>query len=140
MTGKGLSALAGAKTFRVRQSSEVAGGTAPTEAISCGVSLVRCRQAGPNLVASLAPVHGRTGFAGVQRASPTGGSAKGTPLKLMIPPASVTPFRTPSAMRIEVAPTGASAACAEVIERLAATANRPIRMELLRIEPLPRDF
>jgi hypothetical protein len=57
----------------------------------------RCMQRGPNLSALRTPCQLPAGCGGFQRSSPTGGAAKGTPLKLRTPvllsaaPSSVPP-------------------------------------------------
>src|SRR5579863_4882534 len=60
----------------------------------------RCMQMGPNSAALRVPVHLAAGLGGRQRRSPTGGSAKGTPLKMRtsgVVPA--TPERSPWSTR-----------------------------------------
>jgi hypothetical protein len=87
-------AEAGAQIFRKRQSSEK---------VVLEPGKLLCGQLAHSLVASRTSFHGTTGCGGRQRFSPTGGAAKGIPLKLETSP-SVTPRTTPEAILISGAP------------------------------------
>src|SRR5438552_7357057 len=69
-------ALDGAHTFRNRQSSEE---VLEIESAPRGKPI--CAHSAPNFVASRTPFHAGKGCGGRQRYSPTGGAAKGMPLK-----------------------------------------------------------
>ncbi len=88
-------ALAGRHTFRNRQSSDGActagapaggagagaGAPARAPALGGGPPPRPCIQFAPNSAAWRTPVHGAAGWGGLHRRSPTGGAAKGMPLK-----------------------------------------------------------
>jgi len=81
-------AAAGRQTFSVRQSSDFGRSSA-------------CMQAGPKALASSTPSHGATGRGARQRKAPTGGCAKGMPLKLTTPSAAV-PRTSPLSVRTSI--------------------------------------
>ena len=89
-------ALAGRQTFRNRQSSEDAGGAGAPGA--GGGPNRPCMQSAPNSAAWRTPVHVAAGCGGRHRRSPTGGAAKGMPLKDATP-SSTTPCRSPLSTR-----------------------------------------
>ena len=87
---------AGRQTFRNRQSSEGAGGAgAPAGG---GGPNRPCMQLAPYSAAWRTPVHRAAGWGGRHRRSPTGGAAKGMPLKETTP-SSTTPCNSPPSTR-----------------------------------------
>src|ERR1039458_7816099 len=80
--------LAGAKTFRYRQSSDAA--ATPNGEGGCG-------QCGANCVAPRTPGQGAAGCGGRQRSGPTGGAAYGMPRNSSVVP-MVSPPTAPSAV------------------------------------------
>src|SRR5204862_386414 len=82
MTGSfSLADFAGVHTFRYRQSS-LTGEVLPCEFAACMQALAKAS-------AFFTPVHAFTGAGAFQRRSPTGGAAKGMPLKMEMPPSTV---------------------------------------------------
>src|SRR5262245_46519445 len=89
-TGSGaLASAAGAHTLRYRQSSEP-----PSSAPAVEIST----QLGPHAMVSRTPSHAGIGCGGLQRRSPTGGAAYGTPRH-----ATTSPSRTPRTYPASVA-------------------------------------
>ena len=87
---------AGRQTFRNRQSSDGARGAgAPAGG---GGPNRPCMQLAPYSAAWRTPVHGAAGWGGRHRRSPTGGAAKGMPLKETTP-SSTTPCTSPLSTR-----------------------------------------
>src|SRR5437588_5137186 len=94
ITGRLPSSQAGVHTFSERQSSLVTGCAAPKR-VSRGDGF--CMETGPNSTHSRTPSHGGAGCGGRKRSSPTGGAAKGMPLKTCTPSATL-PCTLPAAV------------------------------------------
>src|SRR3984957_598981 len=115
MTGNCLAEVAGRKTLIVRQASVF------------GTSSVVCGHSGPNFVASRTPLQCCAGCGSRQRSLPTGGAAKGIPLKLTTPPAS-----TPRTCPLSIRTTGAlvEVDCADAAPSIAAAVRRTAKKYL----------
>ena len=108
-------ALAGRQTFKNRQSSDgTRAGGAPAAAAGGGPNRP-CMQSAPNSAAWRTPVQRATGWGGRHRRSPTGGAAKGMPLKEATPSAT-TPRSSPPSTRTR----GGACECATVPTPIAA--------------------
>ena len=94
MTGRLPSSHAGVHTLSDRQSSSVVGGMPPNR-VSRGDGF--CMATGPNSTQSRTPSHGGAGWGGRNRSSPTGGAAKGMPLKTSTP-STTLPCTLPAAV------------------------------------------
>src|SRR4030042_140641 len=75
ITGRFALSSPGVQILRTRQSSDCGWGTC----INIPPGIAFCGAIGPNSLAECTPLHGLTGWGGIQRKSPTGGAAYGTP-------------------------------------------------------------
>jgi hypothetical protein len=123
-----LRAFAGAQIFKYKQSSLLGPLTPPP--FGRPSVLVICKHGDANSVAERSPVH-LIGRGGAQRRSPTGGKAKGTPLKTLSAP-SLSPINTPEAVLVLI---GAASSGALTIEQTRQPAPTKLAM-MLRIELL----